>query len=234
MKLRWRRSSRIEEAFESWFRHQYQELVLSGRVSSPGELCPDEAFLRDLARKSSQIRFSDLRVEHAASCQICMGRLLGFRKRAASQRRRLILATAVISCLLIAVSVVLSVRHVITSRQPTVSAFAITRTVDLSSQGTFRGEQPSQVQSVSLPKGVVKLTLILPRFSEPGQYAVAVTRSRSDVDLVAGAKSFTKREGDSEELSVLLDLTLASPGRYFLSTTREQDEASYYYPLEIQ
>jgi hypothetical protein len=163
-----------------------------------------------------------------------MRRLLGFRKRAAFQRRRLIFATAVISCLLIAISVVLSVRHAIPLRQPAVSSVAVARTVDLSSKGTFRGEQPSRVQSVSLPKGVVKLTLILPRFSEPGQYAVSVTRSRSDVDLIAGAHTYTKREGASEELSVLLDLRLASPGQYFLSTTREQDEASYYYPLEIQ
>jgi hypothetical protein len=110
---------------------------------------------------------------------------------------------------------------------------AVARIVDLSSAGTFRGEQ-SQLQSVSLPKGLVALTLILPRFSEQGLYAVAVTRTRSDNDVVAHASASTKREGKNEELSVLLDLRSTTPGWYFLSTTGEKDDAAYYYPLEIQ
>jgi hypothetical protein len=234
MNLRWHRSSSSEEVFESWLHQQYQELVLSGRASSPSGPCLDETFLRDLARKLRHIRFSDLRVEHAASCPICMRKLLGLRKQAESRHRRLMFASAVISCLIITVSVVLTVRHVITSRQSATGFVLVSRTVDLSSAGTFRGEQPSRLRSVLLPKGVIKLTLILPRFSDPGQYAVAVTRTRSDDDLVAHAKASSKREGENEELALLLDLRSATPGRYFLATTREQDEASYYYPLEIQ
>ena len=233
MNLRWRGSSRSEEAFESWFHEKYQELVLSGRVSSPSGPCPDEAFLQNLARKSGNILFSDLRVEHAASCPICMRKLLGLRKRVAFLRRRLILASATSCCLLIIISLVLSVRHAITSRRPVKSELAVARIVDLSSAGTFRGEQ-SQLQSVSLPKGLVALTLILPRFSEQGHYAVTVTRTRSDNDVVAHASASTKREGTNEELSVLLDLRSTTPGWYFLSTTGEKDDAAYYYPLEIQ
>ena len=234
MNLRWRGSSRSEEAFESWFHEKYQELVLSGRVSLPSGPCPDEAFLQNLARKSGNILFSDLRVEHAASCPICMRKLLGLRKRVAFLRRRLILASATSCCLLIIISLVLSVRHPITSRRPVKSELAIARTIDLSSAGTFRGEQSRQLQSVSLPKGVVALTLILPRFSEEGLYAVAVTRTRSRNDVVAHASASTKREGTNEELSVLLDLRSTTPGWYFLSTTGEKDDAPYYYPLEIQ
>jgi hypothetical protein len=39
--------------------------------------------------------------------------------------------------------------------------------------------------------------------------------------------------GDREEVSVNLDLRKSRPGAYFLSTTHEQDQASYYYPLQI-
>lgn len=233
MNLRWRGSSRSEEAFENWFHEKYQELVLSGRVSLPSGPCPDEAFLQNLARKSGNILFSDLRVEHAASCPICMQKLLGLRKRVAFLRRRLILASATSCCLLIIISLVLSLRYAITSRRPVKSELAVARIVDLSSAGRFRGEQ-SQLQSVSLPKGLVALTLILPRFSEQGLYTVAVTRTRSDNDVVAHASASTKREGKNEELSVLLDLRSTTPGWYFLSTTGEKDDAAYYYPLEIQ
>ena len=37
-----------------------------------------------------------------------------------------------------------------------------------------------------------------------------------------------------EEVSVDLDLRKAAAGPYFLSTTHEQDQASYYYPLQIK
>jgi len=35
-------------------------------------------------------------------------------------------------------------------------------------------------------------------------------------------------------VSVELDLRSAKAGAYFLATTHEQDQASYYYPLQIR
>jgi hypothetical protein len=81
---------------------------------------------------------------------------------------------------------------------------------------------------------LVKVTIILPRYSDPGRYEVAVTRDQSGKDLLATASAAATGNRDREEVSVYLDLRKSQPGFYFLSTTHEQDQASYYYPLQIR
>jgi hypothetical protein len=110
----------------------------------------------------------------------------------------------------------------------------VSQTVNLWDVGTFRGEQPAQLQSVSLPAARVKLKIILPRFSPPGQYLVAVTRDQSGNGVMAEGSSAALASGNKETVAVDLDLRKAKSGQYFLSTTHEQDEASYYYPLQIK
>ena len=91
-----------------------------------------------------------------------------------------------------------------------------------------------QLQSVSLPSAPVRLTIILPRFSSPGQYLIAVTRDQSGNGVIAeGFASASARNGQ-ERVSLDLDLRSAKAGEYFLSTTHEQDQAAYYYPLQIE
>jgi hypothetical protein len=116
---------------------------------------------------------------------------------------------------------------------------AIPETIDLSNAGTLRSlqsdpTQPSPLQSVSLPRALVKVNIILPRYSRPGQYAVAVTRDQTVNDPLARGSATAIGNGDQEEVAIDLDLRKSKPGSYFLSTTHEQDQASYYYPLEIK
>jgi hypothetical protein len=116
---------------------------------------------------------------------------------------------------------------------------AIPETIDLSNAGTLRGlpsnsAEPSPLQSVSLPAALVTVKIILPRFSRPGQYTVAVTRDQSVNDPLAQSAAAANGGVDREEVSVDLDLRKSRPGAYFLSTTHEQDQASYYYPLQIK
>jgi hypothetical protein len=80
----------------------------------------------------------------------------------------------------------------------------------------------------------VKLKIILPRFSPAGKYAVAVTRDQTGTGVLAQAMADTMTEGQQETLSVNLDLHRAVAGIYFLATTHEQDQAAYYYPLQIK
>jgi hypothetical protein len=107
------------------------------------------------------------------------------------------------------------------------------KTVNLWDAGTFRGAQPSQLQFLSLPAARVRLKIILPRFSPPGQYLVAVTRDQSGNGVMAEGSAAALASGDKEAVAVDLDLRKAKSGRYFLSTTHVQDQASYYYPLKI-
>ena len=110
----------------------------------------------------------------------------------------------------------------------------VSETVNLWDAGTMRGQQTSPLQSVSLPATLVRVKIVLPRFSEPGQYEVAVTRDQAGNDVQAHDTVTATSNSGREELSVDLDLRKAAAGPYFLSTTHEQDQASYYYPLQIK
>ena len=233
MSLRSRWFSRAEDRFDSWVTRQHQERVLQGKTTPVGP-CPDESFLKSLARNSKLIPLSDPRVDHTANCPICMRRLLTLRSQHQARERRLVFVmAAVCCCLIVAAFAVLARRGAETPHQAS-NEVATAQTVDLWSAGTLRNGQPSPLQSVTLPASLVKVTIILPRYSEPGQYAVAVTRDQTGNDRMAQSLATASGDGDREEISVDLDLRKSKPGAYFLSTTHEQDQASYYYPLQIK
>lgn len=109
----------------------------------------------------------------------------------------------------------------------------ICKVVDLWNAATYRGQQPGQLQSVLLPAARIHLTIILPRFSQAGQYLVAVTRDQNGNGIVAEGAAATTTSGTQERVIVDLDLRSVKAGAYFLSTTHERDQAAYYYPLQI-
>jgi integrase len=79
-------------------------------------------------------------------------------------------------------------RHRPNPKQQMAGLATVPESVDLWNAGTFRGDQPAPLQAVSLPAALVKVTIILPRYRDPGRYAVAVTRELlalcwSDVDF---------------------------------------------------
>lgn len=232
MRLSWLRSSRAEDRLETWVAEQHQKRVLAGKTTPVGS-CPDEAFLRDLAHKSKRISLSDSRLDHVANCATCLPQLIALRRENDSRRRKLVLVAAVASCLLIIAAIVSLARYRVRNRS-LVNMAAVSVTVNLWDTGTLRGEQPGPLQSVSLPAALVRVKIILPRFSTPGQYGVAVTQDQSGNGVVAKSSATASSNGEQETVSVDLDLRRATAGAYFLSTTHEQDQASYYYPLKIR
>lgn len=233
MRLSWRRSSGTEDRFEAWITQSHQRRVLAGETTPVGP-CPDEAFLRDLARRSKRISLSDSRVDHAATCPECMGRLLEFRRKVYSRRRKLEFAAAIASCLVVALAVLTIGRYRVSQLPGLENLAGISKIVNLWDVGTIRGEQPSQLQSVSLPAGLVSVKIILPRFSAPGQYEVSVTRDQNGNGVVAQSSAVAVSTGAKEILSLDLDLRKVKAGQYFLAITHELDQAAYYYPLQIR
>ena len=233
MSLRSRWFSSAEDRVERWLTRHHQERVLAGETKPVGP-CPDESFLQSLAKHSNQIAFTDPRVGHVANCPICMRCLLELRPAYKARRRRMVLTTAAACCCLIVVALILVAHHGAIPPRPVPDVAAVQVTVDLWNAGTLRGDQPSPLQSVTLPASLAKVTIILPRYSESGRYAVAVTRDRTGNDLLAHGSATAIGTGDREEVSIDLDLRNSQPGSYFLSTTHEQDQASYYYPLQIK
>jgi hypothetical protein len=231
--LSWSWPSRAEDRIESWLVQRHQERVLAGDTTPDGS-CPDEHFLRDLVRKAKRIELLDPRVDHAANCSTCMSRILVFRQENRSRRRKLALGTAAAVCLVIAAAVIGVARYGVHRQLPSADLAVVSETVNLWDAGTIRGTQPGSLQSVSLPAALVRLTIFLPRFSPPGQYAVAVTQDQDGNGVVAQQTGHATINGDHESVSVELDLRAAKGGAYFLATTHGQDQASYYYPLQIK
>lgn len=187
-----------------------------------------------LAGKSRRIVVSDPRIDHAATCPICMRKLQVIRRQRDTRRRIIALTAAAACCLLVIATVVLIARQGWPAGQQPANLAASSQTLDLSNAGAYRGDQPAQLQSVSLPTALVKVTIVLPRYSTPGKYMVAVTLDQSGNDPVAVNSAPAVGDGSREVVTVTLDLRSAKPGPHFLSTTHEHDEASYYYPLDIR
>ncbi len=227
------RSSRGEEKFEAWIQRLHEQRVASGETRPVGP-CPDEEFLGGLANRSQAISLSDARIDHAATCPTCMSRIVALRNENRKRNKELAYAFAAAMCLIL-VAGIFGWFHLRHNHQETVAVVEpVSKTVDLCNAETDRGQQPRQLQSVELPAAVVRLTVILPRFSPSGQYLIAVTRKEDGTGLVAEGLASTVAAGQQEKVSVALDLHKASAGAYFLSTTHEQDQAAYYYPLQIK
>ncbi len=232
MRLSWRRSSDAKDRLEKWIAQQHQRRVLAGETTPSGP-CPDETFLRALARRSNSIDLMDPRVDHAATCANCMDRLLAFRRDYQSQRRKLAWVLAGAACVIVAAGLMAWSRY--ESRQKMLAqAPPVPELVDLWNAATYRGQQPSQLQSVLLPASRIRLTVILPQFSQAGQYLIAVTRDQNGNGLMAEGTAGTTASGVQERVTVDLDLRKVRAGAYFLSTTHEQNQAAYYFPLQIK
>ena len=233
MRLRLSKQLRAEDRFEAWLAQRHEERVTAGGEPALGP-CPDEPFLKLVAKKSRHIPLTDPRVSHVANCPICMRTLLELRETHQTRQRRLVLTLAIASCLLVTAAI-----FVLNHRSPNLQSqvateVVIPQTVNLWDAGAFRGDQPGQLQAVSLPAALVKVTVILPRFSDPGRYVVAVTRDQRGNELLAQGEANATDDQSRKEVSVILDLRNSKPGSYFLATTHEKDQASYYYPLQIK
>src|ERR1039457_2955463 len=224
MRLSWSWPSRAEDRFESWLAQSHEERVLAGETTPVGP-CPDEAFLRDLARRAKRIALSDPRVSHAANCPTCMSRLLVFRQENRSRRRKRTLVTAVVLCSVIGVVVIAVARYGMHRQLPSANLAVVSEAVNLWDAGTIRGNQPGSLQSVFLPAAMVRVTIILPRFSPPGQYAVAVTQDQNGNGVVAQKSAPATINGDHESVSVELDLRAAKVGGFFVGTNQQRGEA---------
>ena len=197
--------------------------------ATPAGPCPDDIFLRKLARKSKKISIADPRIDHAANCPRCEDQLLLLRHEHRSQRVKIALGTV------LAVSVVLTaVRYAIDKGAFRSSTVQITQPVDLRGASVLGDQQKLPLQSVGVPAAVVRITIFLPSSSSRGQYLVAVKRHQNKRVYVVDEGIFGKQDGDRQPLTVDLDLRRAEAGQYFLSIYGVDDQVLFSYPLRVR
>ncbi len=173
---------------------------------------------------------------HLASCSPCFGEFQQLKEVHRASRlkfKKTVLLAALAACFLFGVVGLHLLTRNANAPVATISS-SLVRTIDLYNVGTVRGVEPSRiVDSVLLPAAAVKLRLILPRFSQPGPYRIAVVRDKTGKTPLAEGIGATVVDGPRQVVTVMLNLRSAPSGSYLLSSTHGDDEASYYYPVKI-
>ncbi len=204
---------------------------------NPGrEGCPDAAVLRAIA--SNQLSATHPARLHLASCSPCFSDFRAFKEsgiQKTSHRKAFAWLAAVAACLLLAIGLGLTITTLRRERPTTDPGPLMARIVDLSNYGALRGSNAlNQLEAVSLPSARVQLTVILPKLSDAGTYKVSVSRDRSSDQVLASGAAAAQGSDQRRTVTVILDLRGTHPGSYFLATTHDKDEASYFYPLRIE
>jgi hypothetical protein len=196
--------------------------------------CPGRDTLKAIAENTLSVQHP-ARL-HLASCSPCFGEFQQLkdlhRASRLKVRRNLWLATLAACFLLGVVGFRLLIRNA-SAPVATISS-SLVRTIDLYDVGTVRGVEPSRISdTVLLPATSVKLRLILPRFSQSGQYRIGVVRDKSGKAVLAEGTGATVADGPRQVVTVTLNLRSVPSGSYLLATTRGDDQASYYYPVKV-
>jgi hypothetical protein len=211
-------------------RNIIREFFLRGNPNPTREGCPDRAILQAIADNSLPPNHP-ARL-HLASCSPCFAEFRKLKEhhegRATKHRRRLMAALAVAAGVIIAAVIWLYGKA---PYGPIREVALAERTVNLWDRGTLRGDEQGNV-NLALPRNRIRLRIILPRLSEPGKYTIGIARERLGKNLVEGAGNAVAN-GSQETVTVTVDLRAIERGIYFLTTTRDDEQASYYYPVSI-
>jgi hypothetical protein len=223
-----------------------QEHVLEN-YSNPNRVgCIDHTTLKTWVYSPQKLDLSDPKYLHVLKCAECTRELMELRKQRNEQAGRVApgssrvwnwrgvaVAAALLCCLAVA-GITYWRYHLQNAPSQTVSASPFSETIDLSEAGTTRGSETSTVSPVALPRRVIAAHILLPYFSPGGKYVVSVTMNRNGGPGKAEGEGTASVNGFHANLTVTLDLRNLSEGTYYLATTHEGDQASYYYPLTVR
>jgi hypothetical protein len=228
---------------EQWFVEQLRVYTQRQPRDAKTPDCPDDSFLREYAARPANFSLSDPRVQHVTSCGHCLPALLDFRSALVVRRpataRLAAIAALCAACLAVGFVVAKYWNHQnpVAPNPPArqQAAAIVDRTLDLTNYGTYRGteEQPPK-PPLNLPAALLHVNLILPRFSDAGQYTIILVAGREGTDRIAYTTGDASIVGNQTKLTVTLDLRRAKPGSYVLLTELNGQGDWYSYPLRIQ
>ena len=210
------------------------KFFLKANPNPEREGCPGRDTLNAIAKNTLSVEHP-ARL-HLASCSPCFGEFQQLKEVHRASRlksKKVLLLAALAACVLFGV---VGLRLLTRNASAPIATIAspLVRTIDLYNVGTVRGVEPGRIaDSVLLPAAAVKLRLILPRFSQLGPYRIAVVRDKSGKTVLAEGAGAANADGPRQVVTVMLDLRSAPSGSYLLATTHGNDEASYYYPVQI-
>ena len=214
-----------------------EQLLLTAFPNPERKGCPGRDVLANLAGQERDP--DDSNWYHVWHCSPCYAEFKEMRdarwqaEQAQDQKRRRITWTAVAAAALVLIlsgSVWLAEKN---RREVPVELGQIT--LNLFDIDPKRGVGEDHTISLPpLPRKVDNVRIILPRFSDEGQYTVAVLKSRDADSALALAKASTVKNGQRLLLIIRLDLSRAAPGSFLLGTRLDGGDQIFYYPLRVE
>jgi len=179
--------------------------------------CPGNEFVRRLAFDRPSVALDDARLDHILHCSPCFRELKELQGRAAQKHRRRtvsIFASAV-ALLLASACVWFIVSHDNYAGENR-NAMPLVAQIDLQNRALTRGVSPTPqvTDNLSLPRGRLRLTVLLPFASEPGTYEVEVLKE-IDKPLVTSSGRAVIVNGVST-LTLPLGTARLPAGKYLL------------------
>jgi len=195
--------------------------------------CPGSDFLRRLAYDRKSIPLNDPALTHVTRCSPCFREFADLRGQASKRitRRSLILiATGAIAATAVGIWQFPKFRQNAVSNGTYVAA-----SLDLKDRSVVRGNSDSsrspKVNSLSLPRRRVSLTITLPFASPSGDYEVRILREVDKPLLTASGQAHIA--DGATLLNVHLDLGSLANGQYLLGIHRVPLDWTYH-PVAIE
>jgi hypothetical protein len=220
------------------FRIENEMDLLFGRAhpNPAREGCPPAELLMRLARR--ELPIGDPAYDHFAKCSPCYQELRTLQQRSAAARKRTWWTTAAAAIVVLAISGSWflwprtgDVAPKSTVAEPS-STPEVTARLDLRKYTVARSEQKqAELEPVSVPRGRLNLTLLLPVGSEPGEYDVQILDS--DLASRASARGRAEIREFITTLNATLDAASLAPGAYQLAV-RRQGEDWRLFPVAVK
>ena len=178
--------------------------------------CSGQEFLRTLAFRRKSIPVGDPRLNHVVHCSPCFRQFTDFQAAARHRRNARWAASSTIAAA-IAIAVALWITSVfgrLTSNGG-VNGPPIVAEINFQNRPITRGGPPfPQQNEIIVPRGQLKLTILLPFGSGEGSYDVQI-RKEVDKALIATSGRAAIVEGVTR-LSIFLNTSSLPPGKYLL------------------
>lgn len=218
-----------------------QELALAAYPNPERRGCPGTEVLRKIANTSWPADHPGY--DHVKHCSPCLREMLDLQEEifvAKTRRRYRMYRIAIAAMLVLAAGVGFAAWRLARHSNPSGASTNITSIVHLrrladlfDEPDALRGDEQKSIKTIYLPPAPLELKVILPRFSRPGVYQIAICRDRSENSTLVKAVGHAVADGQREIVTVMLDLSSLSNGSYWLSTKSEDDGGSYYFPTKL-
>lgn len=230
--------------FEQWREQVVRDYPNPERIG-----CLDPETLRTFVETPSKLDLADLKYLHIVQCAECTKDLNELRRareerlcqatsvpeKRVFQRRSFVgwkfVAVAGTACILVAIIALTWRKESLSAVKGIQVEAEVQKTIDLSGDGVLRGGSDRKL-SISFPRRLVNLDLVLPFYSPAGGYRISLSKEKNSGEIQYRYAT-ANANGPHTELRVQLDLRSMRPGHYLLGTAHEGDPEPSYYPFTL-